>query len=313
MNVSRTPFVDFQNGSSVVVYLGIQPKQMRTRPSAHKHALNLIQSTMKRSTSSKKQPPRSMYDGKIAASRNLLKCGRVLKSITNIVSRVVDDQKQGNKRRVAKGLKLVQQVTAKLADEVHHNAKAASNISGVALDYTARTLEVQERRRMSLSGIRDDADIKLHVTSTFIHQKSLHSVPLKRIDSRNKRKIEYAEPDGRGKKKKPELVYPLPENRKEYLPREAASYLGSLRDKKKRHATMQDWISKRLVPGKSKQTLYNLIKKFQEGADIQSAWGRTGRPRLVATEDLPVERFHLLSSRDTNKVRYRNKHSWGIH
>jgi hypothetical protein len=59
--------------------------------------------------------------------------------------------------------------------------------------------------------------------------------------SRHKRKKNYAESDGRGKKKLKllDLDYPLPENRREYLSYEAATYLQSLRDPKIRSATQE--------------------------------------------------------------------------
>jgi hypothetical protein len=89
----------------------------------------------------------------------------------------------------------------------------------------------------------------------------------------------------------------LPENRREYLPLEAASYLHSLDDGKIRSATIQEWIAKGLVPVKSKQTLYDLIRKVEENVDISGTWGKTGRPRLVATDDIP----RLVSGLDGHK------------
>jgi hypothetical protein len=53
-------------------------------------------------------------------------------------------------------------------------------------------------------------------------------------------------------------------------------------DGKIRSATIQEWIAKGLVPVKSKQTLYDLLKNL-----IASTWGKTGRPRLVASDDIP--------------------------
>jgi hypothetical protein len=47
----------------------------------------------------------------------------------------------------------------------------------------------------------------------------------------------------------------------------------------------KEWIAKGLVPVKSKQTLYDLVKKRNDGVDIPSIWGKLGRPRLVASDE----------------------------
>jgi hypothetical protein len=209
------------------------------------------------STSSENEPPRSNTDAKTALSRSLLEFGAIIESIGNITSRAIDACEKGDS---VDTLKLTRQLKAKVALAMHHNSMALINMSGWA-------------------------DIEHQVMSTFPNEEIASPLP------QNKRKKEYIE-QGRGKKKKkpklePELVYPLPENGREYLPREAATYLQSLRDGKIRSATMQQWITKRLVPIKSKQTLYDLFKKVNDGAEIPSSWGKTGRPRLVAIDAIP--------------------------
>jgi hypothetical protein len=83
---------------------------------------------------------------------------------------------------------------------------------------------------MALQGIQDPAAIERQIVRTFSTRgKSVRSA----TNLPHTKKIEYSEPDGRGKKKMPkrlEVVYPLPENRREYLPLEAVTYLQSLHD-----------------------------------------------------------------------------------
>jgi hypothetical protein len=72
-----------------------------------------------------------------------------------------------------------------------------------------------------------DAESEHRVVSIFINEKISYPLPLRPLPSRHKRKKEDAERDGRGKTKMPrltEIVYPLPESRRKYLPREAATY-----------------------------------------------------------------------------------------
>jgi hypothetical protein len=183
---------------------------------------------MKRSTSSKNEPRRTQLDGMMGAVRAQLRLCGVLKDVSSIQSRAFDAYKNGDNRSGDRGMKLAQQATAKLSVAMHHNTKTSCNISAVALDYTSRAMEVQERRSMSFLGISDDAKIAHLNVTTFIRGKTAKktAIPPRAVSSRHKRKKAYAEPDGRGKKK-PKLVsglvYPLPKNRREYLPREAAT------------------------------------------------------------------------------------------
>jgi hypothetical protein len=244
---------------------------------------------MKPSTSSNNAARGSKIDGKLAASQTLLSYPRVLTSLGNIMSRAVEDSKNGKDRTLHKEMGLVQRSHDKLALDMYQNTKAASNVAGAALEYTVRTMEVQERRAMSLQGIRGDAAVDRQIVRNFLFKKP-KSVQVRQIAPRHKRKIEYSEPDGRGKKKMPkrlEVVYPLPENRREYLPLEAVTYLQSLRDGSIRSATMQEWIDKRLVPVKNKQTFYQLLKKLNNRDVIPSIWGKIGRTRLVGMDAIP--------------------------
>jgi hypothetical protein len=275
----------------VLCFYVVEYKGKRNRTNAHtairsQNALELRITTMKPSTSSNNAARGSKIDGKIAASRTLLSYPVVLASLSNMMSRAVDASKKGDNRKVHKELTLVKRSQDKLALDVYHNTKAASNISGVALDYTVRTMQVQEKRAMSLQGIREPAKIEHQIVRNYLYKKSV-ALPVRPISSRHKRKVEYSEPDGRGKKKMPkrlEVVYPLPENRREYLPLEAVTYLQSLRDGNIRSATMQEWIDKGLVPVKNKQTFYSLLKKLANRDVIPSSWGMKGRPRLVAMD-----------------------------
>jgi hypothetical protein len=52
-------------------------------------------------------------------------------------------------------------------------------------------------------------------------------------------------------------------------------------------ATIQQWIANRLVPVKSKPTLYDRIKKLNGKAKIPSSWRKTGKPRLLVADALP--------------------------
>jgi hypothetical protein len=61
--------------------------------------------------------------------------------------------------------------------------------------------------------------------------------------------------------------------------------------------TIKEWIAKELVPVKSKVTLYDLIKKLNNKAEMPSCWGKTGRPRLVEMDALP----RLVSALDSHK------------
>jgi hypothetical protein len=165
------------------------------------------------STSSENEPRRSNTDANTALSRSLLEFGAIIESIGNITSRAINACEKGDS---VETLKLTQQLKATVALAMHHNSMALINMSGWA-------------------------DIEHQVMSTFPNEEIASPLP------QSKRKKEYTEPDGRGKKKKkkkkpklvPELVLPLPENGREYLPREAATYLQSLRDGKIRSATMQ--------------------------------------------------------------------------
>jgi hypothetical protein len=123
---------------------------------------------MKPSTSSNNSAARgSKIDSKLVASQNLLSYPRVLISLSNIMSRAVEDSKQGNDRTLHKEIGLVQRSHDKLAREMYRNTKAASNVSGAALEYTVRTMQVQERRAMALQGIRGEIAIERQVVRTF--------------------------------------------------------------------------------------------------------------------------------------------------
>jgi hypothetical protein len=93
----------------------------------------------------------------------------------------------GRARNASQHTALLQRSQAKIALVVPHNTNAASTIGDMALDYTVRAMQVQERRNMSRLGIRDADKIEHQVLKNVIYEKidDPHP-PVRPISSRQK-------------------------------------------------------------------------------------------------------------------------------